>query len=81
MSLIQNSIVSIKKEFEITSEYISDLRLSITSCREKIDALNKEKDSTWEMLIEIQRKDDADEVEISEGLKKLASSSEELEYL
>ncbi|MBI3592443.1 MAG: hypothetical protein HY099_03015, partial [Nitrospirae bacterium] len=75
---VQNSLASIKAEYEEARSHLTDMQLAVASYKEKSEALQREHASVGHAVRELERNKQASAQEIQEAERKLAESLSEL---
>lgn len=78
---LQESLSAIKGDYEDTRSHITDLKLSMTSYKERVEAIRKERDSISNTIAEFESKKEQAIKEIQEAEEKIKESVQELQRL
>lgn len=81
IALMQGSISTIKAEYEDARSYITELKLSMTSYREKIEAIRREKDTISNNIAELEGRKEQAIKDAREAEEKIKEASAELQRL
>lgn len=81
IAALQESLSVTKGDYEDARSHLTELKLSMTSYREKIDALRKEKDAISDAIGEFENKKEQAIKEIQDADEKIKESTAELQKL
>lgn len=81
IGVMQESIAAIKGEYEDARSHLTELKLSMASYREKLDALRKERDTITDTIAEFKNKKEQAIQEVREAEEKIQESLAELQKL
>lgn len=81
IAALQESISTIKGDYEDGRSHLTELKLSMASYREKIDALRRERDSIHDAIGELENKKEQAIKEIHEAEERIRESTSELHRL
>ena len=81
IALMQESISAIKAEHEDARSYITDLKLSMASYREKIESIKRERDAIADNIEELENKKGHAIKDVSEAEQKIKDAEAKLERL
>jgi chromosome segregation protein len=81
IALMQQTLINMRAEYEEARSHLTEIKLALTSHREKLDALKKERANITSAIAELENRKEQAIREIRESETKIAESLSELQML